>query len=277
MHRTVGWLDENARRRYPFVDDVSLAYSANGETIGHLSNNVLLDLSVSALSPAATGAPFTLVSFEAASTHVTFTFSASGAAFEVVVPVNAAWPFVARGKLRPTVQVATYEPAGLVAYCATFGEGVEALHGTNGVYTLDGRPALRPCLLARNPLWLNSLRGIDAENTLLVTGGKERIANEIQIDPGYNCNALVTPGRIHIQFGKGRGAGQYCVKQSAKSACDDVFLRFNGATANADGEFKITGGTGVSVGYGGAHTIIIKATDAFRRMTCSDLGGTNAT
>ena len=259
-HRTIEWLNANKYRRFPFVDDAALALAAQDYSgscaVTALANDVVLDFQATATSSLYVPGDFCLASIDvdAAEAGLTFNFTVGDADIAVAVPAGAAWPYSVRGT------------SNGVIYQAVFGEGCEALLCADAFTYLTTDAALQPTLLVEQTRHrLDSVQGItDGQGTQAVLSGV------IYIEPGYNCDPVVTASKIRLTAGRGWGAGRYCEPLSDDViSCRNALLRINGQTASEDGNLNLVV-LGASVGPHPtqANTVLIKTPMLFDNMKC---------
>lgn len=234
MNRSIEWLNANAYRNYPFVEDSVLV-------AGDLSipPSTVLDFSlVSHGAYAAQG--LILLSVTITDTPVpacTFVFqltSDDDVTLGFSVPVSASFPYTA-----------TCTSNGLQAACV-FGEGViELAANTPGVYTFTTftPPAVEPVLLVfQDKHRLNSVAAISV--------GSQIISGYLAVAEGYNCQVVADKetNTLRLSAYPGAGLGRYCGDyDTGEPTCQDVFLSINGMHADDTGNFELIGGNGVSI------------------------------
>lgn len=257
--RTIGWLNANRYRRYPFTDDADLTLVPvpdPGGCVAALPDSALLDFQAVALDGDYIAGAFALTSVgvQATQAGLEFGFEVGNKAVTVEVPAAAAFPYVVQGLM-----------AG-VRYAAVFGEGCAALlHASAFVYGISA--PLQPALLAEQTRHrLDSVAGTTAGfiNHAVLTG-------PVQIEAGYNCDPVVTASRIRLTAGRGWGAGRYCAAlEDGVISCRQALLRLNGQVASEDGNVGFSG-IGVNIGPdpARANTVLVKVADKlFDNMKC---------
>ena len=258
MPRQVEWLNANAYRRYPFIEDQQLV--AGGLT---MDDSVILDFNgVSYLQEPRLVALRSVTIVPGTVKQGTFTFEYVGGPgvynpFSFTVPENAAVPY------RAVEHVA----AAHYLTCV-FGEGLNAfLQNTPGTYTFSGAPQIEPVLVSFQPNHrLTNIVGTQPGSVDLNNG-------TILLEEGYNCQLDWNwhLNSIRISAVRGAGAGIDCTPATTGVVlCKDVLLRINGMHGSDQGDFILSGGSGIEVSAVPAeHKIVIKA-KTFDERQCGD-------
>jgi len=223
------WLDRNAHRRFPFVEDSDLSCENGAE----LPNELLLD------------ARFCLFGLEDGPALVrSATIRDDGSASMVVdlpglqgveIPASGVWSrppdysarvvFGFRGRLVPLA----------------------------GEYRL-----VTPAPILRSRI-LSVPYGIGADT---LTCGGVTAHGAIRVADGHNTTLDIGGNNLVLALGKGRGLGVVCRDDPKAELCDGKVLYFlNGQKADSDGNIDILAGEGVSVTtgtYKGIPAVIVK-------------------
>ncbi len=239
--RILQWLNANAQRRYPFVDD----------TAPGVADDVILDFSGTVTDDAYDGTGVFLVSVVVypGATGLLFQFTCGGAPFAAEVPGNASFPYKVAGAT-----------AGL-RYAVVFGEGCINLFAAEAaVHACHGQ--LLPATVAVTTRQrINSIKA-DGYAQIPLTG-------RVFIAPGYNCDPVVTPDRIKLVTGVGYGAGRDCIPEAAGvTSCGNALLRLNGQAASEDGNINIMVVGAEMITDPVTHTITIRAGAAAKNAEC---------
>ena len=250
MQRTIEWLNANAHRRYPFVDDAAL--TVTGPATKTVPNDLLLDFKQTIY---VTGDPtqITQVStLEVAAGSLTVTFQSYNGPWSVVVPAAASYPYRTRN----------YSNA--FQYNIVFGPGLGTVLGwTAGVYTFTTPPQLQPGLIViQNKHRLDTVQAVGVDQDILY--------GKVYVEPGYNCDVIVVPDKIQLLAGLGLGAGVYCGEpEDDEITCNYAFLRWNGIHAGVHGDIQLIGGPGVEIEpKPDDHTVVIRGTKTLENLKC---------
>ena len=258
MPRQIEWLNANAYRRYPFVEDHQLV--AGGLT---MDDSVILDFNgVSYLQEPRPVALQSVTILPGTVKQGTFTFEYVGGPgvynpFSFTVPENAAVPY----------RAVVHTSAAHYLVCV-FGAGLQAfLQNAPGTYVFGSAPQIEPALMAFQPNHrLTNVVGGTAGSVDLDSG-------TILLEEGYSCRVDCNwhLNAIRISAVRGAGAGLDCTPASNDIVlCQDVLLRINGMHGNDQGDFVLGGGPGVEVSaVPDEHKIIIKA-KTFDERQCGD-------
>ena len=238
--RTTEWLNTNANRRYPVVENADMLGS--GGLV--LPNDFLLDFNAVCYATDNTGVilrQIEVIGAAPATVLVTFTILASSTDVVFSLADNMSFPHVTQ-----------VNSVGVHTTAAAFGDGVIAVAALGpATYTLSllMEPALVCC---------QNNRRVD---TLLGTvAGSVPISGDVYVKEGYNCSITLNPGlgSLQINAAPGRGAGVPCATQPAtQPSCNDVFLRINGLTADDAGNFALQAGAGMKMTNDPANNKII--------------------
>jgi len=258
MPRQVEWLNANAYRRYPFVEDQQLV---SGSLT--MDDSVILDFSgVSYLQDPRPVALQSVMIIPGTPKQGVFTFMYVGGPavynpFSFIVPENAAVPYQA--------VLHTVEAHYLVC---VFGEGLQSfLQNAPGTYVFAGLPQIEPALVSFQPNHrVTNIVGTGAGSIDLGNG-------MILLEEGHNCQIDLNwyLNAISISAIRGAGAGIDCAPvTTGVLLCEDVLLRINGMHGNDQGDFILGGGPGVEViGVPDEHKVIIRA-KTFDERQCGD-------
>jgi hypothetical protein len=260
MPRTVEWLNANAYRTYPLVEDQQLVMSG-GEK---LDKGALLDIRGVCYVHAQTKVHLesVLIVVPAMGPNTaTFRFVYEGAVsdqyFDVSVPENAAFPFAS-----------TVHNSSVHHITVTFGEKVVAfMQNPAGIYTFATPVQVEPALVNfQNEHRVSSIQATG------VAGYEDVLTGIIHVKEGYNCQVTVLPDtdvlRISGIIGAGRGISCETL-DPAILLCPETLLRLNGLRAGDLGEFIVKGEDGVTlVPDPDNHSITISATKSYQDLEC---------
>lgn len=252
--RTVEWLNANRYRRYPFVDDADMSLNAgayNGVcALPYLPDDVMLDFQAVALTNTYAAGTFKLSSIDVSPTALVFRFSIGNIPIALSVPSHAAYPYNAEAI------------SNGARYSAVFGEGCANLLCAEP-FTYTAAIPLQPALLVDQ-----SRHRVDSVRAK--PGTQATLAGRVFVEPGYNCDPVVMPGRVRLTAGHGWGAGRYCYPLSDDViSCREAVLRLNGQTASDDGNINLSV-IGASVGPDPVdpNTVLIRTPRMFDNMKC---------
>lgn len=239
--RILQWLNANAQRRYPFVDDADPG----------VADNVILDFAGTVTDDAYDGTGITLVSVVVypGVAGLLFQFVCSGVPFSVEVPGNASFPYKVAGATD-----------GL-RYAVVFGEGCVNLFAAEG--------AIRPCQGQLLPATI-AVSTRQRVNSITADGYAQTLLDgQVFIAPGHNCDPVVSPTKIKLVAGVGYGTGEDCVPEAnGVISCGNALLRLNGQAASEDGNINIKVVGAEMVADPETHTITIRAGAAVKNVEC---------
>lgn len=251
--RTVEWLNANKYRRYPFVDDadMTLATAYTGECAqAVLADDVILDFQAVVLANTYTAGAFKLAGIDVSATALVFRFSVGNIAIALSVPANAIFPYNAEAL------------SNGARYSAVFGEGcMDLLCATAFAYTAN--IPLQPALLVDQ-----SRHRVDSVRAR--PGTQATLMGRVFVEPGYNCDPVVMPGRVRLTAGHGWGAGRYCYPLTDDViSCREAVLRLNGQTASDDGNINLSViGAAVGPDPDAPNTVLIRTSRMLDNMKC---------
>lgn len=210
------WLDSNAARAYPFLDD---------SDFGKLPAWVLLDMRlVDADYRGATS--LECLSMTVSDEKVTLSFKYGDETFSIDVPREEGIR-IGTVKPRPTCAVS-------VAMCGAR-PGADPLP-VNGTYSVGC--AIDPARVV----------GIERTRKLWSINGS---SGTMVLKDGYNTSASIVDGTVNVSIGDGYGLGRRCPDEDDDSFdCSMALLFVNGQHADTSGNIDIIGGDGVSVQTG---------------------------
>lgn len=258
--RQVEWLNSNAYRRYPFVEDESLVLSGGTLT---MDDSVIVDFrGVSYLytNQAVRLLQVTIIPGIVNQGAFMFTYVGAPAVynpFTFLVSANAAIPYVA------TVHNALAHHVSCV-----FGPGLAAfLQNPGGTYVFDTPPQIEPALMAYQP----THRVTNVVGTK--TGSVDLNNGNIFLEEGHNCQIDLNfyNNALTISAFRGAGAGVDCTPiTSTVLLCKDILMRINGLHGNDQGDYIIGGMNGVEVeALPDDHTVVVRSTQADEKP-CGD-------
>lgn len=255
MPRQTEWLNANAYRSYPFVEDQLMTLSGL-----ELDNSVILDFNGTSYLQNPTQVTLISVTIIGGSPRQgIFTFMYNGPLvynpFSFTVAETAAVPY----------RAVVYNAAAHHVTCV-FGPGLQAfLQNAPGTYT--GALLLEPALMSFQPIH----RVTNVVGTK--TGSVDLDNGVIRVEEGHNCQVDMNwhMNTLRISAIRGAGAGVDCNPvTTAVALCKDVLLRINGLHGNDQGDFILGGGEGVEVENVPASNMIIIRAKTFDERQCGD-------
>lgn len=237
------WLNRNAYRAFPFVEDTDFSCS-DGNV---LPKSVVLD------------ARFCMFDLGCETPVLTQASIYTDGTVELHLRIN--------GKdveLGPGSGFMTYADEASMTFARIAVGSQAALSGLAGLYRLN-TPA--PFLSSRT---MCIPYGIGADT--LSSGGVEAVG-EVRVEDGYNSTLDIRANNLVLNVRKGAGRGVDCALPGDDEAlvCDGSVLRFlNGQKADSDGNIQIMGGDGISVvsgTYKGMPAVIILTSAAISGFT----------
>jgi len=258
MDRSIQWLNANAYRAYPLVEDADRTFVDGGE----LDNSAILDFQCANYRYAAERIRLARVEISAGpgprAADFVFNYvidhiggpTETVHAFTLQVPENAAFPYRAEW----------YDERMHHVMCL-FGGGVAELFDAGispRVFAVP--PAIEPALVSFQTN--HRVFSVRAEGPLETV----ELAGAIHVREGNNCQVTVRPESstlvIAAILGAGRGISCETVGE-AVVLCEDVLLRLNGMRAGDNGEFMLVGRDGVQlVPEPDNHQILIRVSPA---------------
>lgn len=246
MTRTTEWLNANRYRRYPFRDGTSLTCKT-GQV---LANDVLLDCQLT--SRILARFPFVLLTVQVITDAILFCFGYDTVMCYAAIPVAATYPFTVTGI------------SGGLRYSLVFGPGCDTIQNfAHGTYELVTPPEIQPAIVIVQDR--HHIDSVTAKGT-----DQDTLTGLIYVEPGYNCNPVITTDKIHLSAGLGFGAGRYCVRlDGADVSCAEALLWWNGQNASEDGNIIIKGGAGVTVeSRPDENLVVIRGSKALENLKC---------
>lgn len=256
MAKSIQWLNANAYRRYPFIEDESLDLAVGGA----IADAVLLD--IRAVSYTHQQQAFELASVEILDPGgpkvavFNFRYAISGLGVAISVPENAALPFES-----------TQHNAQSHHVTCVFGSGIsELFQKPAGIYHLSVFPAVEPALVAYQPE--HRVFNVRASGPFQT----DELSGVIHVREGHNCQIAILPQRDTVQIAAVKGAGRGISCETIDDdilLCPDVLLRLNGMRAGDLGEFILLGEDGVMlVPDPDNHLISIRLSQPDQELEC---------
>lgn len=264
MTRTVEWLNSNSHRRYPFLDNSDMRAMAGAAEV-LIPDDFLIDASITSLGCGYGVCRLDSIAVDERVTTVNFTIGVAGLTnvglplqpdvvaevpLQLEIPENPAYPYVYRGSTL------------YFAYEFTFGRGLDTVRAYGeSVVPISPIQIARTCVAFQHERRVDCILGNDAT----LDGAASGI---VEIEPGYNCDVVITSDTIKLIAGKGLGAGKFCEPMGAVP-CNSAVMMLNWLRPNDAGDISITGGPGVSVvSKPDEHAIVISASDAIKKSKC---------
>lgn len=259
MTRTIQWLNANAYRNYPFVEDAKLDLSG-GYT---LDKGVLLDFRCVSYVHSQRAIRLKQIAVYAppsgpkvASFSFVFDNAVTYGTIILYVPENGVIPYASTAHI----------PEAYHTTCL-FGPGMAQIFALPpGTYSLLESPQIEPALIGYQPA--HRVLSIRAEGPLETTV----LSGDIHVREGYNCQVTVRPetDTVRISAIKGAGQGISCEKvDEGVLSCTDALLHLNGRRAGDSGEFILRGAFGVELFADPEnHTIVISIPPAKQDIEC---------
>jgi hypothetical protein len=259
MEQVLDWLNENERRAYPFLTDVSKAVPLGALPV--LPDNFLVDLQLTTTTMLWSSA-VSLSRIKRTSTYLLLEFSTPTvliASFQLPDPNNLTYPYYVRNS---------------DGNLAVFGTGASALYSacnnsTDLTVTIPVEPAT--CIqFAGAWLGVSSIstspekvgyNGSNALNSARVAlplvdvpaGSTSRMVGDVQFLEGYNFRVKVTNSLIDLQAGTGNGLKMDCTTSFLPPVCldcDEIVSYINGVPPDDEGNFRLLQGSNISITEG---------------------------
>lgn len=262
MEQVLDWLNENERRAYPLLTDVSKAV-ALGVALPVLPDDFLLDLQLTTTT--ALGSSIVSLSrIKRTSAYLLLEFSTPSvliASFQLPSPNTVTYPYYVRNS---------------DGNLAVFGAGASKLYsactnGTDLTVTIPVEPAT--CIQFAGP-WLgvssiatspekvgdnrgNPLNSARAALPLVdvAPASTARMVGDVQFLEGYNFRVNITNSLIDLQAGTGNGLKMDCTTSFLPSVCldcDEIVSYINGVPPDDEGNFRLLQGSNISITEGTA-------------------------
>ena len=255
--RVIEWLNANAYRNYPFIED------ANLKLIGGrvLPQNALLDAHISVFD--ARPRDTVLTQFAVGSSTVVFTFAftdglVTPTTFTVTVPINVAVPY--------SYAYIKNDNAGWYSVRMQFGAGIAELASwPQNTYVAVSPIKLEPAVTQHMPRHvLRSIKG---------GAGPKLDSGPVFLREGYNCTITTTNGGITISAVYGGGKGVYCGTEAPVDGvtfCSNLLLALNGMHGDNTGSIVLAGGPGIVIepDADDPHTLNVKTNLPSEAITC---------
>lgn len=247
--RIIEWLNSNAYRRYPLVDNCD--YSMTGPVTTVMTNDVLLDfkcVDYQHNNYSVTFNGFEIVTAVPIIFRASFTLTDAFGSFTFTadVPASAAFPYYVINAVAGQYRVNMWFGAGIVPFTSL----------TAGVYTFNNPPNILKTLLISQ----KNCRIISVAGTV---DGSVILDDVIFIEEGANIsvNLDTANNTIYIGASQGAGSGLSCEVLDNSRKPGEFINTVNGLKPDAFGNINLFAGKGFEIIPDKAnHKLIIKIT-----------------
>ena len=255
--RIVDWLNLNAYRRYPLVDNSD--YTMTGPVVCTMTNDVLLDFKCVDYTRSNYSVIFN--GFEIVATlpiifRASFTLIASTGSlvFTVDIPENSVFPYHVVKTIAGQYRIGLWFGNGITTFTALMA----------GVYTFVNPPAiLKSLLISQKNCRIISVKGTAIASVL--------IDNIIYLEEGANININLVPdtNTVYISAIPGAGSGLSCEILDNSRRYGEFISTVNGLRPDAAGNINLFAGKGFEIIPDKTnHKLIIKTTMDVNTIFC---------
>ena len=255
--RIIDWLNLNAYRRYPLVDNSD--YTMTGPVACSMTNDVLLDFKCVDYTRSNYSVVFNGFEIVAAIPIIfrasfTLTDLTGSLVFTVDIPENSVFPYHVVKTVAGQYRIGLWFGSGIAIFTAL----------TTGTYTFVNSPAiLKSLLISQKNCRIISVTGTAPASVV--------INNVIYLEAGANINITLNPSNNTVYIGAvpGAGSGLSCEILDNSRRYGEFISTVNGLRPDAAGNINLFAGKGFEIIPDKTnHKLIIKTTMDANTIFC---------